>query len=79
MEHERYLREKPDLRHMLKLFSRQLMLEKPDDVLAFAAAFFCQDDLQAIVEADIASIGVLQESKKKKNQRIRSRRHTMVT
>ena len=55
IDSEKYLRSHPEVQAMLTEFTARVVKEEPDDVLAFAAAFFTSDELRAVCEARLKS------------------------
>ncbi|XP_049662097.1 RIIa domain-containing protein 1 [Accipiter gentilis] len=50
---QRYLRARPSVRLLLRGFLRELLLQRPDDVLEFAAAYFTQPELPGQIQEEL--------------------------
>ena len=51
MANERYFRQHPEIKEIIKMFIEQCLKAKPEDTVAYAAEFFCDHLLQKKLEA----------------------------
>jgi hypothetical protein len=53
MNNEKYLRSHPEVEILISGFLRQLLLQRPNDIREFAAAYFTHPDLPGAVKQEV--------------------------